>query len=130
MADDIRVVRLIPEGEEHTVTEGGLKETRMDGTEVGEIVMRGNLVMKVSAEGLISGHEADLSEVFEGVLERSESDNESFRRRLLPLGRPGCAPGRRYIRDSRSVQRHHHLGRRKHQLVVNRVDSGSTSGCA
>jgi hypothetical protein len=57
MADDIRVVRLIPEGEEHTVPEGGLKETRIDGSEVGEIVMRGNLVMKVSmpAQNVFSG---------------------------------------------------------------------------
>lgn len=47
MADDIRVVRLLPEGEEHKVPEGGLQETRTDSAEVGEIVMRGNLVMKV-----------------------------------------------------------------------------------
>ncbi|KAM0793453.1 hypothetical protein ACM66B_000896 [Microbotryomycetes sp. NB124-2] len=46
MADDIRVVKLIQEGEEHAVKEGDLQEVAFDGTEVGEIVMRGNLVMK------------------------------------------------------------------------------------
>jgi hypothetical protein len=47
-ADDIRVVKLIPEGEELNVKEGQLEEVRFDGSEVGEIVMRGNIVMKVS----------------------------------------------------------------------------------
>lgn len=47
LADDVRVVKLIPEGEEHKVVEGGLVDVAHDG-EVGEIVFRGNLVMKVS----------------------------------------------------------------------------------
>jgi hypothetical protein len=47
LADDVRVTRLIPDGEEHKVIEGGLQEVKSDGAEIGEIVMRGNLVMKV-----------------------------------------------------------------------------------
>jgi len=42
-ADDIRVVRLTPEGEPPTTD---LTETEPDGQEVGEIVLRGNLAMK------------------------------------------------------------------------------------
>ncbi|KAK4704545.1 hypothetical protein P7C70_g1664, partial [Phenoliferia sp. Uapishka_3] len=45
-ADDMRVVRLIPEGEELNVKEGDLVEVKWDGIEVGEIVFRGNIVMK------------------------------------------------------------------------------------
>lgn len=45
-ADDIRVVRSVPEGEELNLREGDLQEVRFDGSEVGEIVMRGNIVMK------------------------------------------------------------------------------------
>lgn len=41
-ADDVRVVRLIPDGEELV---GELVDVRNDGTEVGEIVFRGNIVM-------------------------------------------------------------------------------------
>lgn len=41
-ADDVRVVKLIPEGEELTTTE--LVEVACDGLEVGEIVFRGNIV--------------------------------------------------------------------------------------
>ncbi|BGP36608.1 hypothetical protein JCM10449v2_000509 [Rhodotorula kratochvilovae] len=43
-ADDIRVVRLTPEGEPPTSED--LVETAADGQEVGEIIMRGNIVMK------------------------------------------------------------------------------------
>ncbi|GAA5852965.1 hypothetical protein JCM9279_000096 [Rhodotorula babjevae] len=42
-ADDIRIVRLTPEGEPPTTD---LTETAADGKEIGEIVMRGNIVMK------------------------------------------------------------------------------------
>ncbi|GAA5932475.1 hypothetical protein JCM3775_005929 [Rhodotorula graminis] len=42
-ADDIRIVRLTPEGEPPTTD---LTETAPDGQEVGEIVLRGNLAMK------------------------------------------------------------------------------------
>ncbi|KAM0755063.1 acetyl-CoA synthetase-like protein [Meredithblackwellia eburnea MCA 4105] len=45
-ADDMRVVKLIPEGKEGDVKEGDLVETKWDGVEVGEIVFRGNIVMK------------------------------------------------------------------------------------
>ncbi|KAL8277498.1 hypothetical protein RQP46_010128 [Phenoliferia psychrophenolica] len=45
-SDDVRVVRLIPEGEELNVKEGELVEVARDGVEVGEIVFRGNIVMK------------------------------------------------------------------------------------
>lgn len=45
-ADDIRVVRQLPEGTELTTREGDLEEVRFDGSEIGEIVMRGNIVMK------------------------------------------------------------------------------------
>ena len=43
-ADDIRVVKMIPEGQE--LTTKVLEEVRNDGTEVGEIVTRGNITMK------------------------------------------------------------------------------------
>lgn len=43
-ADDVRVVRMMPEGEEWDGKP--LQEVRFDGTEVGEIVFRGNIVMK------------------------------------------------------------------------------------
>jgi acyl-CoA synthetase (AMP-forming)/AMP-acid ligase II len=43
-ADDIRVVKMIPDGEEWDGKP--LQEVRMDGVEVGEIVFRGNIVMK------------------------------------------------------------------------------------
>lgn len=44
-ADDIRVVKLHPEGKPLDVN-APLVETRFDGAELGEIVMRGNIVMK------------------------------------------------------------------------------------
>jgi len=47
-ADDIRVVKLIPEGEEAKVREGELEEVKFNGQEVGEIVIRGNMLMTVS----------------------------------------------------------------------------------
>lgn len=67
----MRVVRLVPEGEELTVKEGGLVDVVADGVEVyvsvfqlgggradrlvrgsGEIVFRGNIVMKVPSRSL------------------------------------------------------------------------------
>lgn len=42
------------------MVEGGLVEVRNDGQEVGEIVMRGNLVMKVSCMRLVRP-ESDLT---------------------------------------------------------------------
>lgn len=43
-ADDVRIMKPIPDGDELKVTE--LVETAFDGVEVGEIVFRGNIVMK------------------------------------------------------------------------------------
>ncbi|SCZ90923.1 BZ3500_MvSof-1268-A1-R1_Chr1-3g02386 [Microbotryum saponariae] len=46
VADDIRVVKLIPDGEELNLKSEDLVDVKPNGTEVGEIVMRGNLIMK------------------------------------------------------------------------------------
>lgn len=90
LADDVRVTRLVPEGEEHKVVEGGLEEVKNDGTEIGEIVMRGNLVMKVRALELSESSDRALTQPFlspTGLLQQSCSDDEGFCRWLLPLRR-------------------------------------------
>ncbi|BGP28698.1 hypothetical protein JCM10296v2_000434 [Rhodotorula toruloides] len=71
-ADDIRVVRLTPEGSEPPIDPetGDLQEVRPNGEEVGEIVFRGNIVMqgywrkeKATREAFAGGwmHSGDLA---------------------------------------------------------------------
>ena len=66
-----------------------------DGETLGEVVMRGNNVMK-------------------GYFEHPEATAEAFRGRLVPLGRPRRVAPRRLHRAARPQEGHHHLGRREH----------------
>ena len=83
MADPIRVVG--PDGD----------DVPRDGATVGEVVMRGNNVMK-------------------GYFDDPEAHRGRLPRRVVPLGRPRRAAPRRLHRAARPRQGHHHLGRREH----------------
>ena len=66
-----------------------------DGKTMGELMMRGNTVMK-------------------GYLANPDVNEQDAGRRLVSVGRPGgVAPGRLH-RDQGPVEGHHHLGRGKH----------------
>ena len=74
-----------------------LQPVPWDGETMGEIMFRGNIVMK-------------------GYLKNPAATQEAFARRLVPHRRPGGAVSRRLHQDPRPQQGHHHLGRREHLL--------------
>ena len=72
-----------------------------DGVTMGEVMLRGNTVMK-------------------GYLRNPAATEEALPRRLAPHGRPGgLAPGRLH-RDQGPVEGHHHLGRRERLVARGR----------
>ena len=75
-----------------------------DGETLGEIVFRGNIVMK-------------------GLSEGARGDRQGVQGRLVLVRRHRRAARRRLHRDPRPIQGHHHLGRRKH--LVHRSGKGA-----
>ena len=72
-----------------------------DGATLGEVMLRGNTIMK-------------------GYLENPRATAAAFARRLVPHGRPRRLAPRRLHRDQGPQQGHHHLRRREHQLARGR----------
>ena len=77
------------------VVDDEMRDVPRDGETLGEVVMRGNNVMK-------------------GYYERARGDRRGLPRRLVPLRRPGGDAPRRLHRAARPQEGHHHLRRREH----------------
>jgi fatty-acyl-CoA synthase len=97
-----------------------LEPVPRDGETMGEIFMRGNIVMKGYLKNARRrDHGRDLharQHRHEGLSEEPGGQRGNLPRRLVPLGRPrGLAPGRLHS-DQGPLQGRHHLGRRKHLL--------------
>ncbi len=75
-----------------------MREVPADGQTMGEIMFRGNIVMK-------------------GYLKNPTATARGLRRRLVPHRRPGGAGARPLRQDQGPQQGHHHLRRREHQLA-------------
>ena len=90
-----------------------------DGATMGELMLRGNTVMK-------------------GYLKNPSASAEAFRRRLVPYRRPRGDASGRLCGDQGSREGHHHLRRREHQLAgsgggalqASRRNGGSGGGTA
>jgi fatty-acyl-CoA synthase len=89
------------------VVDPDLNDVPADGHTHGEIVMRGNNVMK-------------------GLLRGSRSDGARLRRRLVPLRRHRRPPLGRLHRDRRPRQRRHHQRRREHLDPAGRKGAART----
>ena len=88
-----------------------LAEVPADGETMGEIMFRGNIVMK-------------------GYLKNAKATARGVRRRLVPHRRPRRARARSLRQDQGPQQGRHHLGRREHQLDRGRGRALSPSGRA
>ena len=102
LPDDERARLKARQGVRYPVLEGlmvadpqTLEPVPRDGETLGEIFMRGNIVMK-------------------GYLKNPDCDRGSLRRRLVPYRRSRGRPPRRLCRDQGPLEGHHHLGRREH----------------
>ena len=103
-------VELITSGELRVVDDDG-REVPHDGSTMGEIVVRGNVVM-------------------EGYYNDPEATAHGHPRRLVPHRRRRGGPSRRLRRDSRSVQGRHHQRRREHLVGRGRGRAAAPSGGA
>ena len=102
-SDEVRVIRT------ESSAADGYEDVNPDGKEVGEIVVRGNLVMKgehLCPWRLIS---CWLTEVPSRVLKRQRSNRQGIRGRLLPFRRSCCSRATRCHQYSGPQQGPHHL---------------------
>ena len=102
--------RALPDAcRDHGRRPGTHAEVPSDGTTLGEIMLRGNTLMK-------------------GYLKNPSGDGRGVQGRLVPHRRPRRPAPRRLRRGQGPLQGHHHLGRREHLVARGRGGALPASG--